>query len=355
MDQAVKGMTMQEALAHLIAGRDLTRAQAEDVMNRIMDGEATPAQIAGVLTALRMKGETVDEIAGFASIMREKSNRVRTTRDGLLDTCGTGGSGIHKFNVSTSSAIIAAAAGVRVAKHGNRAMSSRAGAADTLEALGVRIDLGPEAVARCVSEAGIGFMFAQRFHPALRHAAPVRRELGFRTVFNVLGPLANPARVRHQLIGVAMPELVETVARVLALLEIDHALVVHAADGLDEVSLAVPTTVYEIRRNGSVEVRRHVVEPESLGIPRVPTDALRGGTAEENARIVRAVLEGQPGPAREVTLLNAAAALVAADAAESLAEGLELARRSIDSGAALAALERLVQLSNQLAGAEVPS
>ena len=344
------------ALQKIVSGGVLDVEEAAQAMGAVMTGEATPAQIAALVTALRVRGERETEIAGFVQALRAHMIPVElATARPAVDVVGTGGDGGRTFNISTAAAFVVAGAGVPVAKHGNRAMSSRAGAADTLEALGVRIDLGPEAVARCVSEAGIGFMFAQRFHPALRHAAPVRRELGFRTVFNVLGPLANPARVRHQLIGVAMPELVETVARVLALLEIDHALVVHAADGLDEVSLAVPTTVYEIRRNGSVEVRRHVVEPESLGIPRVPTDALRGGTAEENARIVRAVLEGQPGPAREVTLLNAAAALVAADAAESLAEGLELARRSIDSGAALAALERLVQLSNQLAGAEVPS
>ncbi len=344
------------ALQKIVSGGVLDVEEAAQAMGAVMTGEATPAQIAALVTALRVRGERETEIAGFVQALRAHMIPVElATARPAVDVVGTGGDGARTFNISTAAAFVVAGAGVPVAKHGNRAMSSRAGAADTLEALGVRIDLGPEAVARCVSEAGIGFMFAQRFHPALRHAAPVRRELGFRTVFNVLGPLANPARVRHQLIGVAMPELVETVARVLALLEIDHALVVHAADGLDEVSLAAPTTVYEIRRNGRVEVCRHVVEPESLGIPRVPTEALRGGTAEENARIVRAVLEGKPGPAREVTLLNAAAALVAADAAESLAEGLELARRSIDSGAALAALERLVQLSNQLAGAEVPS
>ncbi|MFN3336871.1 MAG: anthranilate phosphoribosyltransferase, partial [Thermomicrobium sp.] len=272
-----------------------------------------------------------------------------------VDVVGTGGDGNRTFNISTAAAFVVAGAGVPVAKHGNRAMSSRAGAADTLEALGVRIDLGPEAVAQCVREAGIGFMFAQRYHPALRHAAPVRRELGFRTVFNVLGPLANPARVRHQLVGVAMPELVETVAHVLALLGIEHALVVHAADGLDELSLAAPTTVYEVRRNGSIQVRRMTVVPEALGLERVPTEALRGGSAEENARIVRAVLEGAAGPAREVTLLNAAAALVAADAAESFAEGLELARRSLESGAALDRLERLIALSQALATTGVSS
>jgi len=345
-----------QALQKIVSGGVLDVDEAAAAMSAVMTGEATPAQIAALVTALRVRGERETEIAGFVRALRAHMIPVElATSRPAVDVVGTGGDGSRTFNISTTAAFVVAGAGVPVAKHGNRAMSSRAGAADTLEALGVRIDLGPEAVARCVAEAGIGFMFAQRFHPALRHAAPVRRELGFRTVFNVLGPLANPARVRHQLIGVAMPELVETVARVLALLEIDHALVVHAADGLDELSLAAPTTMYEIRRNGSIEIRRHVVEPENLGLTRVPTDALRGGTAEENARLVRAVLEGQPGPAREVTLLNAAAALVAADAAESLAEGLELARRSLDSGAALATLERLIEASNRLAAAEVAS
>ncbi len=342
------------ALQKIVSGGVLEIEEAAQAMHAVMTGEATPAQIAALVTALRVRGERETEIAGFVQALRAHMVPVPlTTARPAVDVVGTGGDGSRTFNISTTAAFVVAGAGVPVAKHGNRAMSSRAGAADTLEALGVRIDLGPEAVARCVEEAGIGFMFAQRFHPALRHAAPVRRELGFRTVFNVLGPLANPARVRHQLIGVAMPELVETVARVLTLLDVEHVLVVHATDGLDEVSLAAPTTVYEVRRNGPVELRRYVVEPEAVGLGRVSTEALRGGTAEENARIVRAVLEGAPGPARDVTLLNAAAALVAADAAESLAEGIELARRSIDSGAALAALERLIELSNRLAAREV--
>lgn len=344
------------ALQKIVSGGVLDVEEAAQAMSAVMTGAATPAQIAALVTALRVRGERETEIAGFVQALRAHMIPVSLAVERpAVDVVGTGGDGNRTFNISTAAAFVVAGAGVPVAKHGNRAMSSQAGAADTLEALGVRIDLGPEAVARCVAEAGIGFMFAQRFHPALRHAAPVRRELGFRTVFNVLGPLANPARVRHQLIGVAMSELVETVARVLTLLEVEHALVVHAADGLDELSLAAPTTVYEIRRNGTVEVRRRVIEPEELGFARVPTEALRGGTAAENARIVRAVLEGTPGPARDVTVLNAAAALVAADAAESLEEGVELARRSIDSGAALAALERLVAASNRLATTEVPS
>lgn len=344
------------ALQKIVAGEVLDVEEAAQAMSAVMTGEATPVQIAALVTALRMRGERETEIAGFVQALRQHMIPVElVTKRPAVDVVGTGGDGNRTFNISTAAAFVVAGAGVPVAKHGNRAMSSRAGAADTLEALGVRIDLGPEAVARCVQEVGIGFMFAQRYHPALRHAAPVRRELGFRTVFNVLGPLANPARVQHQLVGVAMPELVETVARVLALLGIEHALVVHAADGLDELSLAAPTTVYEVRRNGAIQVRRMTVEPEALGLQRVPTEALRGGSAEENARIVRAVLEGATGPAREVTLLNAAAALVAADAAESFAEGLELARRSLESGAALDCLERLIALSQALATAEVSS
>lgn len=344
------------ALQKIVAGEVLDIEEAAQAMSAVMTGEATPAQIAALVTALRMRGERETEIAGFVQALRQHMIPVElVTKRPAVDVVGTGGDGNRTFNISTAAAFVVAGAGVPVAKHGNRAMSSRAGAADTLEALGVRIDLGPEAVARCVQEVGIGFMFAQRYHPALRHAAPVRRELGFRTVFNVLGPLANPARVQHQLVGVAMPELVETVARVLALLGIEHALVVHAADGLDELSLAAPTTVYEVRRNGSIQVRRMTIEPEVLGLQRVPTEVLRGGSAEENARIVRAVLEGAAGPAREVTLLNAAAALVAADAAESFAEGLELARRSLESGAALDCLERFIALSQALATAEVSS
>lgn len=344
------------ALQKIVAGEVLDIEEAAQAMSAVMTGEATPAQIAALVTALRMRGERETEIAGFVQALRQHMIPVElVTKRPAVDVVGTGGDGNRTFNISTAAAFVVAGAGVPVAKHGNRAMSSRAGAADTLEALGVRIDLGPEAVARCVQEVGIGFMFAQRYHPALRHAAPVRRELGFRTVFNVLGPLANPARVQHQLVGVAMPELVETVARVLALLGIEHALVVHAADGLDELSLAAPTTVYEVRRHGSIQVRRMTIEPEALGLQRVPTEVLRGGSAEENARIVRAVLEGAAGPAREVTLLNAAAALVAADAAESFAEGLELARRSLESGAALDCLERFIALSQALATAEVSS
>ncbi len=343
-------------LQKVVAGQILDIDEAMQAMSAIMTGEATPAQIAALVTALRVRGERETEIAGFVKALRAHMIPVELQlSQPVIDVVGTGGDGNRTFNISTATAFVVAGAGVPVAKHGNRAMSSRAGSADVLEALGVRIDLSPSAVARCVEETGIGFMFAQRFHPALRHAAPVRRELGFRTVFNVLGPLANPARVRYQLLGVAMPELVETVARVLALLDVEHALVVHSADGLDEISLGAPTTVYEVRRNGTIEVQRWTLEPESLGLERVPSDALRGGTAEENARIVRAVLEGVRGPARDVVLLNAAAALVAADAAQSLAEGLELARHSIDSGAALDRLERLKALSHALAEAEVPS
>jgi len=347
MDQAVKGMTMQEALAHLIAGRDLTRAQAEDVMNRIMDGEATPAQIAGVLTALRMKGETVDEIAGFASIMREKSNRVRTTRDGLLDTCGTGGSGIHKFNVSTSSAIIAAAAGVRVAKHGNRAMSGKAGSADVLEALGVNIRLTPEQAAECLAETGICFLFAQLFHPSMKYAAGPRKELGVRTIFNMLGPLTNPAGADRQLLGLYDRTKTETIAEVLRQLGIRRALVVGSFEGLDEISISHDTQVSELKDGG---IRTYVLKPEDLGLDRRPLDEVVGGSPEENAAIVRRVFAGKErGAYRDIVLANAGACIYLGGKAETLADGVKAAAAVIDSGAAEAKLEELIRKTGEFA------
>ncbi|WP_038040259.1 anthranilate phosphoribosyltransferase [Thermorudis peleae] len=343
-----------EAIRKVVAGETLTRDEAAQAMEAIMGGAATPAQIAGLLTALRVRGEREEEIAGFAETMRRFAVPVSLDlATPVVDTCGTGGDGGRTFNVSTAAAFVVAGAGVPVAKHGNRAMSSASGSADVLEALGVRIDLGPEAVAHCVREAGIGFMFAQRFHPAMRHAAPVRRELGIRTVFNVLGPLTNPAGVRHQLVGVAMPDMVETVARVLALLGVSHALVVHATDGLDELSLSAPTLVYDVRTNGMSSVRTFTIEPESLGIPAAPLSTVRGGTAQENALMIRRILSGEErGPARAITVLNAAAALYAADAVESIAEGIARATAAIDSGAAQARLEALVRLSQSLAETE---
>jgi anthranilate phosphoribosyltransferase len=347
MDQAVKGMTLQEALAHLIAGNDLTRAQAEEVMSRIMEGEATPAQIAGVLTALRMKGETVDEIAGFATIMRAKSNRVQTAQDGLLDTCGTGGSGIHKFNVSTSSAIIAAAAGVRVAKHGNRAMSGKAGSADVLEALGVNIKLTPEQAADCLRETGICFLFAQLFHPSMKHAAGPRRELGVRTIFNMLGPLTNPAGADRQLLGLYDRTKTETIAEVLRQLGIRRALVVGSFEGLDEISISQDTRVSELKDG---EIRTYVLTPEDLGLERRPLSEVVGGSPEENAAIVRRVFAGEErGAYRDIVLANAGACIYLGGKAETLKAGVEAAAAVIDSGAAMAKLEELIRKTGEFA------
>ncbi|REK59205.1 MAG: anthranilate phosphoribosyltransferase [Thermobacillus sp.] len=347
MEQAVTGMTMQEALAHLIAGNDLTREQAEDVMNRIMDGEATPAQIAGVLTALRMKGETVDEIAGFAKIMREKSNRVQTAQDGLLDTCGTGGSGIHKFNVSTSSAIIAAAAGVRVAKHGNRAMSGKAGSADVLEALGVNIRLTPEQAAECLAETGICFMFAQLFHPSMKHAAGPRRELGVRTIFNMLGPLTNPAGADRQLLGLYDRTKTETIAEVLRQLGIRRALVVGSFEGLDEISISQDTQVSELKDG---VIRTYVLTPEALGLERRPLSEVVGGSPEENAAIVRRIFAGEErGAYRDIVLANAGACIYLGGKAETLQAGVETAAAVIDSGAAESKLHELIRKTGEFA------
>jgi len=339
-----------DAIRKVAAGEVLTRAEAAQAMEAIMTGEATPAQIAAFVTALHMRGEHEEEVAGFAETMRRHAVPVTLSISRpAVDTCGTGGDGARTFNISTAAAFVVAGAGVPVAKHGNRAMSSHSGSADVLEALGVQVDLEPEAVARCVQEVGIGFLFAPRFHPAMRHAAPVRREIGIRTVFNILGPLTNPAGVRHQLIGVALPELAETVARVLALLGAEHVLVVHSADGLDELSIGAPNRVYEVRSTGRPSIHTFTLDAVELGLAPAPVDAVRGGTAHQNAERILRVLQGERGPAREITLLNAAAALYAADSAASIGEGLALAAESIDSGAALARLEALVELTRRLA------
>ena len=334
---------IREAIGKLVEGQDLSQTEAAQVMNEIMEGHATPAQLAGFVTALRLKGETVSEIAGLARVMRDKALRIAVPDPaGLLDTCGTGGDAAHTFNISTASALVAAGAGLRVAKHGNRAASSACGSADVLEALGVRIDMGPETVARSIEEAGIGFMLAPTFHPAMRHAAGPRQELGVRTVFNILGPLTNPARAGHQLVGVPRPELVETIAQVLGELGSQHALVVHGADGLDELSLSGPSLVAEYV-DGTVTARE--VSPEEFGLPHAGVDQIRGGDVERNRQIVENILNGEPGPFRDVVLLNAAAALVAGDEASGFTEGVEMARDSIDSGGARYRLERLVSVS----------
>ena len=342
-------MSLKFAIAEVINGRDLTLDQAEAAMNIIMRGEATPAQIGSYLTALRMKGETVAEIAGSARSMRAHVVPVEAAvgkEEMLVDTCGTGGDGKHTFNISTTAAFVVAGAGLKVAKHGNRAASSKSGSADVLLALGGNLDLGPAQVAECVEEVGIGFLYAVNHHPAMRHAIGPRREIGQRTIFNILGPLTNPAGATHQLIGVYDPALTGTIARVLGELGTEAAYVVHGADGLDEFSVTGPNTVSYLHGG---EVTTFTLDPQELGLPRGELAQLVGGTPEENARITRDVLSGRDqGPRRDIVILNAAAVLNVRDNRWDL--GLAAAREAIDSGAALATLEKWIEKTNTYAG-----
>jgi anthranilate phosphoribosyltransferase len=339
---------IQQALQQLLDGRDLTRKETREVMSEIMAGEATPAQIGGFLVALRAKGETADEIAGCAEAMRAHVLAVRPRRDDLVDTAGTGGDGAHTINISTAAALVAAAAGAAVAKHGNRAVSSACGSADVLEALGFSLEQEPERIAQSIDELGFGFLFAPSHHPAMRHAAPVRKELATRTVFNVLGPLTNPAGARAQVVGVYSAELVRTIADVLATLGARRAFVVHGAGGIDELSPVGPNLVAEVV-DGRVHER--TLDPEAeLGLPRCDVAELRGGTPAENAAAMRAVFEGADGGRRSAILLNAAGAIAAGGHAEDLREGLELARETLDSGAAAERLEQLVSFSRETVG-----
>lgn len=336
---------IREAIAAIVDDRrDLTEEEAATSMRDILSGEATPAQVGAFLIALRLKGETVEEIAGMASVMREHALRVKV--DGpLLDTCGTGGDAQGTFNVSTAAAFVAAGAGARIAKHGNRAMTSGCGSADILEALGARIDLSPEHVAECIERTGFGFMFAQVFHPAMKHAAGPRREIGVRTVFNILGPLTNPAGAQHQLLGVARPEIASKMAAVLQLLDARHVLVVHGGDGVDEVSISTRSAVHELHEGS---LREYFVSPEDAGLSASPSNAIRGGTPEQNAAVLKAILRGERGPVRDVVALNAGAALVAVGIAQDLKEGATLAQDSIDSGAAARKLDHWVELTRTL-------
>ena len=333
---------IQDALSALLDGRDLDRDEARHVMGSIMDGEATPAQIGGFLVALRLKGETAEEIAGCAEAMREHVLAVKPQRGDLVDTAGTGGDGARTFNISTAAALVAAAAGAGVAKHGNRAVSSASGSADVLEALGFSLELEPERIERSIDELGFGFLFAPTHHPAMRHAAPVRRELAARTVFNVLGPLTNPAGARAQVVGVYAPELVPTIADVLLSLGATRAFVVHGAGGVDELSPAGPNLVCEVADG---EVRRREIDPLELGVPRCAPEELGGGEPEDNARTIREIFAGADGGRRDAVLLNAAGAIAAAGHAKDLEEGLGIAREAIDSGAAGERLETLVAFS----------
>jgi anthranilate phosphoribosyltransferase len=325
-------------LEQLRRHEDLTSEQAAAVMGRIMDGEALPSQIAALLMALALKGERPAELAGFAQAMRARAVRLDEEIADVFDTCGTGGDGAHTFNVSTAAAIVLAGAGVRVAKHGNRAVSSRAGSADVFEALGVNLDAPGPRVLEALREAGLAFFFAPQWHPSMRHAGPVRRELGIRTAFNLLGPLTNPAGARRQVVGVSRPEQTELVARTLGVLGTERAWVVHGAGGLDELSTLGHTKVSELR-NGAVNT--FYVHPVDLGLREASLTDLTGGTAAENADLVRRVLDGESGPRRDIVLLNAAAALLVAGVADTLAEGLVGAAASIESGRARLALEQL--------------
>ena len=336
---------MIEQIGKLVRGESLTEAEAAAAMGTIMNGDATPAQIAGFVIALRIKGESADELTGMARAAREHATPIQAG-DGLLDTCGTGGDGAGTFNISTLAGIVAAACGARVAKHGNRAASSTCGSADVLEALGVKIDLGPEGVARCIKEAGIGFLFAPVFHPSFRFATGPRRELGVRTVFNILGPLCNPAGASRQALGVADGALAATMAEVLGRLGVERALVFHAEDGMDELSTVAPSRVIEVRDGQRHE---HRLDPVELGLARATAADVRGGGPTENAAIANDVLSGAAGPRRDIVLLNAAAALRVAGLADDWKDGLALAAEAIDSGKAAATLDRWVAVSQAVA------
>jgi anthranilate phosphoribosyltransferase len=349
-------MHIVDAIRRVVEGQHLSRSEAESVMSDIMTGKATDAQIAAFLTALRMKCETVDELIGFAKVIREKASPVRprsavaasfsgTDREMLVDTCGTGGDATGTFNISTATAFVVAGAGIRVAKHGNRSVSSMCGSADVVEALGIRIDLPADAVARCIDEVGIGFLYAPLLHDAMRYVVLARREMKIRTVFNILGPICNPARATAQVLGVYNEDLTEIMAQVLCELGSEKAFVVHGSDGLDEITISGESKISEVR-NG--EVRTYYVTPEDFGIQRAPISAIQGGDARHNALIIRDILSDQGGTRRDVVLLNAAAGLVVGGKANGLHEGIELARDSIKSGNALSCLNRLIELTQKL-------
>jgi len=347
---------IKEAIAKVVEKVDLSEGEMVEVMAQIMGGEATDAQIGAFITALRMKGETVAEITGAARVMRERATPIRVRgaldidrddinidRESILDTCGTGGSGTKSFNISTTVAFVVAACGVKVAKHGNRSISSSCGSADVLEKLGVNLNITPEQVEHCIREAGVGFLFAPALHGAMKHAIGPRREIGIRTIFNILGPLTNPAGADRQVLGVFREELVEPLAQVLAKLGCRRGFVVHGRDGMDELTLTGPTRVGAIRGD---QVSLSTVEPEDFGLNRCELSDLQGGDAAQNADIVRSVLSGEAGPKRDVVLLNAAYGLLAAGFVEDVPAGLERAREAIDAGSARAKLDELVRLSN---------
>ena len=335
---------IRESIDTVVSGQSLSMEDASTVMREIMEGEATAAQLGAFLTALALKGETTQEIAGMARVMREMALQVKVDGE-LIDTVGTGGDGKNTFNISTATAFVAAGAGLKVAKHGNRAASGSCGSADVLESLGVQIELSPEAVARCVNEVGVGFMFAPAFHPAMRYAGPVRREIRIRTVFNILGPLTNPAGAQTQLLGVAFTELGGIMAEVLGLLGSHHSMIVHGHGGLDEISLSGNTSVWEVR-GGQVE--EWTLRVEDTGLPETPIEAIRGGTKEENAATMRKVFQGNLGPVRDMVLLNSAGVLMVGDKVESIRQGVEMSAGIIDNGTALAKLDQMIEVTQRL-------
>ncbi|HVG18561.1 MAG TPA: anthranilate phosphoribosyltransferase [Blastocatellia bacterium] len=347
-------MKITEAIKKVVDHQDLTSSEAEAVLEQIMAGTCADAQIASLLTALRMKGETIDELTGFARVMRRKALPVRprsaviagiggTEREALIDTCGTGGDVSGSFNISTATAFVVAGCGVRVAKHGNRSVSSRCGSADVVEALGVKIELSPERIARCVDEVGIGFLHAPLLHEAMKYVALARKQMGIRTIFNMLGPLTNPAGANAQVVGVYAAHLTEVLARVLGALGTARALVVHGSDGLDEITITGESKVSELRGG---KVRTYTLAPEEFGLRRASLEEIQGGDAGQNGRIILEVLGGAPGPRRDVVLLNAAAALVASGRANDFAGGVRLAAESVDGGKALSKLNHLIEFTN---------
>ena len=334
-------MEIRQGIDKVVSGSNLTMEEASLVMRQIMLGETTPAQLGSFLTALSLKGESIEEIAGMAIVMREFALRVNV--DGMVvDSVGTGGDGLNTFNISTASGLVAAGAGLKVAKHGNRAASGTCGSADVLEELGVNIELSPEGVERCIRESGIGFMFAQAFHPSMRHAGPVRREIGVRTVFNILGPLTNPAGAQSMLVGVAFPEMGEKMASVLNLLETGHSIIVHGEGGLDEMTLGGSTTVWEVSAGNVTTWTLSVAE---TGLPITPIEDVRGGDKVANAATMRALLNGEGGPVRDYVLLNSAGVLLIGDLVTNIRDGIQLAAQSIDSGAARACMESMIEAS----------
>ena len=344
-----EGSEIKDAIRAIVDGGTLDSNEAAAAMDQIMTGAVTPAQIGAFVTALRMRGETVEEIAGFAAAMRRHALRVDIDPAGgpVVDTCGTGGDASGTFNISTTAAFVIAGAGVRVAKHGNRSVTSKCGSADLLEGVGVAIELAPADVARCVNEAGIGFMYAPAFHPAMRFVGPTRREIGIRTVFNILGPLTNPAGVRHQLIGVGQAGIEGKLASALSRLGSERAVLVHAEEGLDELGLCGPSYVTEYDAKVG-EVRSYTISPADVGLAVAPSGALSGGSVDDNARITLGILTGERGPRRDASVLNAGAGIYAADVAASIAEGVAMAESAIDSGRAMECLEKLASLTQQL-------